>query len=127
MNAKTYSTVMRIVAAALGAFIAVSIFLELPLYVPLIGVMLALLAATISRRLVKEVIADERNRRIDEKAASISYRIYTLFTAAVVLITMMLRSGLPDWVGIASQTLAYSLCGLMLVHLVSTKYYSSRL
>ena len=67
MSAKIYETLMRVVALALGMLIAFSIITELPVYVPLIAVMLALVIATLTRRSVKEVMSDERNRRIDEK------------------------------------------------------------
>ena len=127
MKARTYQTMMRIIAVALAAFIALSVVRELPVYYPLIGVMVALIVASICRRFVKEIMVDERNRRIDEKATSISYRIYTIFTALFVLIVLVLRSSLPSWLGIAGETLAYSLCGLMLVHLISSKYYERKL
>ncbi len=127
MSAKTYSMLMKVIAVALAALIAISVVRELPLYIPVLGVMVALAIASIFRRLVKETISDERNRRIDEKATALSYRIYTIVTAAFILIVMMLRSSLPSWVGIAGETLAYSLCGLMLMHLASTKYYGRKL
>lgn len=127
MSARTYETLMGIIAAGLAALIAVSIARELPLFVPLVGLMLALVIATLTRRAVKVIIADERNRRIDEKATALSYRIYTTSTAIIVLVAMMLRSNLPDWVFIAGQALAYALCALMLLHLAVTKYYGNKL
>ena len=127
MSAKTYSIFMRVIVVALAAFIALSIVLELHLYFPLIGIMLALVIASILRRSVKEIMVDERNRRIYEKATAISYRIYTIVTAVFALTALMLRSSLPLWVSIAGETLAYSLCGLMLLHLASTKYYGRKL
>ena len=127
ISAKTYETLMRVIAFALAALIAFAIVRELPLYVPIVGLMLALVIATLTRRAVKEVLADERNRRIDEKAAALSYRIYTAVTAAGVLVVMTLRSSLPEWVWIGGQALAYSLCALMLLHLAVTRYYEKKL
>ena len=127
MSAKTYETLMRVIAFGLAALIAFSIAQELPLFVPLVGIMIALIIAAQSRRYVKEVLSDERNRRIDEKATALTYRIFTIATAAIVLIAIMLRSSLPDWVFIAGQTLAYALCALMLLHLAVTRYYEKRL
>jgi uncharacterized membrane protein len=72
-------------------------------------------------------MADERNQRINEKATALTYRIIAVVTAAVVLIATLLRSGLPEWVFIAGQALAYSLCALMLLHLAVTKYYEKKL
>ena len=127
MGAKTYGTLMRVIAVALAALIAVSVALELPLYVPVLGIMVALVVASALRRLVSEIMTDERDRRIDEKATSLSYRIYTVLAAAVALTALTLRSSLPSWAGIAGESLAYSLCGLMLVHLASRRYYGNRL
>ena len=127
MSAKTYGTWMRVIAAALAALIAVSIVLELPLYVPVLSFMVALVLAGAFRRLVREIMIDERNRRIENKATVTSYRIYTIVTAMVALTVLMLRSSLPSWVGIAGETLAYSLCGLMLAHLASRRYYGKKL
>ena len=127
MSAKTYETLMRVIAFGLAALIAFSIAQELPLFVPLVGIMIALIIAAQSRRYVKEVLSDERNRRIDEKATSSTYRIFTVATAAIVLIAMMLRSSLPDWVFVAGQSLAYALIVLMLLHLAVTRYYEKKL
>lgn len=127
MTASTYSTLMRIIAFTLAALIAVSIVLQLPMYVPLLLIMVALLLAGILRRRVKEVMLDERNRRIDERATAASYRVYTILTAAIALIAMVLRGSLPEWAFIAGQALAYSLCALMLIHLAFTNYYEKKL
>lgn len=127
MTAATYRTLMRIIAFALAALIAVSIVLELPLFVPVLVIMVALLIAGILRRRVKEVMADERNLRIYEKATAASYRVYTIVAAALALVAMILRSSLPEWAFIAGQTLAYSICALMLIHLAFTGYYETKL
>jgi uncharacterized membrane protein len=127
MSAKTYKTLMRVIAFTLAALIAFASSPEVPLFVPIVGLMVALVIARLARRMVKEVMSDERNSRIDEKATAQSYRVYTTVTAIGVLVTMMLRSSLPDWVWVAGQALAYSLCALMLLHLAVTKYYEKQL
>jgi uncharacterized membrane protein len=127
MSAKTYETLMRVIALGLGMLIAFSIIAELPLYVPLVVLMPALVAASLIRRGVKEVMSDERNQRINEQATALTYRIFTVATAMIVLVAIMLRSSLPDWVFIAGQALAYTLCALMLLHLTVTRYYEKKL
>ena len=127
MNASTYSTYMRVIAVALAALIATGIVLELPLYVPVLAIMVALVISGILRRQVKEIMADERDQRIQERAMSMSYRVYTVTGAAISLIAIMLRSSLPEWAGTAGQTLAYSICGLMLIHLAFSNYFSKKL
>lgn len=127
MNAATYRIVTRVIAFGLAALIAVSIVLEAPLYYPLAGVMAALVAERVCRSLVKETMTDERSHRIYEKATAVSYRIYALVTAAFALVALMLRSSLPSWAGIAGETLAYALCGFMLLHLAIYRYYGRKL
>ncbi len=127
MTARTYSIFMKVIAVALAALIAVGIILEWPLYIPVLGIMVALVVAGLLRRLVKEIMTDERSRRVDEKATALSYRIYIMVSAAVVLVALILRSSLPSWVGVAGETLAYSLCALMLVHFAAYTYYGRKL
>ena len=127
MSVKSYGLAMRIIAVAIAVLISVSVVSELPLYVPLIGIMVALVAAVLLRRSVKEVMTDERTRRVQEKATDAAYRIYTIIAAAFSLVVLMLRSSLPAWAGIAAETVAYSVCGLMLIHLACSKYYNSKL
>lgn len=127
MSADSFKKLMGIVAAGLGALIAFAIVAELPVWVPLAAVMLALVAANIFRRKVKEVLADERSRRIDEKATVLTYRVFTTVTAFSMLVVMMLRSSLPEWAFIAGQAVAFALCALMLLHLAVIKYYSEKL
>lgn len=118
---------MSIIALGLGALIAFAIVAELPVWVPLLAVTLALAAANIFRRGVKEVLADERSRRVDEKATVLTYRVFTTVTAVGVLLAMMLRSSLPEWTFIAGQAVAFALCALMLLHLAVIRYYSGKL
>ncbi len=92
MNAKIYGTLMRVIAVLLALLIAVGIVLEWPLYVPVIAIMIALVIANVTRRFVKEIMADERSRRIDERAASLTYRIFCIVIATFVLVALMLRS-----------------------------------
>ncbi len=127
MSAKTYGMVMRVLAVVLAALVAAAVVLKLPLYVPLVAVMVVLVGAVVMRRSVKEVMSDERNRRIDEKATSLSYRIFTILGAAFALVALTLRGSLPSWAGVAGETVAYSVCGLMLIHLASSRYFSSKL
>jgi len=127
MSARTYDLLMRLIAVVLAMFIAISIVREAPFYLALIGVMVALLLASNLRHRVKEIMVDERSHRINEKATSISYRIYTIATAAFVLIALSFKNSLPSWAFISSTTLAYSLCGLLLIHQACTKYLSKKL
>ncbi len=127
MKASTYATFMKVFAVILAAIIASAIVVELPLYVPVLAIIFALLIAAIMRRQVKEVMADERNQRIQERATSLAYRLYTILGAAASMVLLVLRSNLPEWAFIAGQTLAYSICALMLIHLAFTSYFEKKL
>ena len=127
MTAKTYNLLVRLLAVALALLIAAGIIIEAPIYVPAAGIMMALLLANIMRRSVKEVMVDERVRRIDEMAVSISFRIGSVVTAAFVLVALSLKNSLPAWMEGSATTLAYWLCGLLLVHQLFTRYYGKRL
>jgi uncharacterized membrane protein len=118
---------MRVIAVALAALVAVSIVLELPLFVPVIAIAVALVISSVCRRFVKEIMTDERDRSIQEKATSLSYRIFTIASAAFALTAMMLRSQLPEWGSISAQTLAYAVCALLLLHQAGTRYYGRKL
>lgn len=127
MSAKTYGVIIRVMAFALGAFIAAGIVLVFPVYLPLIVIMAAVVVSNILRRSVKEITADERTRLIDEKAAAFTYRLYSVITALSVLIVLLLRNSLPQWAADAGQAVAYFLCGLLLIHLAATKYFQRKL
>jgi uncharacterized membrane protein len=101
--------------------------LELPLYVPLIAFMIVLVIISISRRLVRETMTDERSRRIEEKATDVSYRIYAVTAAVFSLTVLSLKNSLPPWMSIVGETLAYSLCVLMLIHLAMINYFQRKL
>lgn len=126
MTGKNYGTMMRIVAVTLAILIAVGIARQWPLYVPIIAIMLAMVVASVARRFVGEIMADERNRSIDEKAGAATYRIYTTVAGVVVLVAMMLRSSLPSWVTTAGETMAYAVCGLMLMHWAVSSYFGRK-
>ena len=93
----------------------------------MVGVAIALVISYTCRRFVKEILTDERNKKIDERATVLSYRIYTIGVAVFALVVLLLRSSLPSWLSLAGETLAYALCGLMLLHSGATWYCRRRL
>ena len=126
MTAKTYGTLVRIIAVALAVLVAVGIVRQWSLLVPLAGVMVALIIANVARRFVKEVMNDERSRRVDEQAAALTYRTFTIVMGMLALAGMVLRGSLPPWATTAAETLAYAVCGLMVLHRVVSGYYGRK-
>ena len=88
--------------------------------------MVALVTASVFSRFIWEVLADERDCRFQEIAATVTHRVYTIVPTALALVVLMLRDRLPSPTGIAAETMAYSLCWWMLMHLVSSRYYSGK-
>ena len=127
MSAKTYTFISRVVVVALAAFIAFSIILGMPVFVPIIGVVVALLLIRLCRRFTKEIMVDERLQTAGEKAAAISYRVFSIIMAALGLGFLTMKQILPPEFSIIGQTLAYSVCALMLLYMAFYYYYEKKL
>jgi uncharacterized membrane protein len=127
MSAKTNRFCSLVIVVALAAFIAWSVIMEMPVFVPIAGIAVALLLVRICRRYTKEIMVDERLQKINEKAAAISYRIFSIVMAVLGVVFIAMRQTLPPEFGIAGATLAYSVCALMLIHLAFYYYYGKKL
>ncbi len=127
MNTKTFKLCQRIIVVTVAMLVAVSVAFEAPILFPLGVVIAGLLLMSLCRRLTKEIMVDERVRRIDEKAASAAYRVFSILMAMIALTLIMFRTSLPPAFEIIGTTLAYSVCALMLIHLAFYSYYGSRL
>jgi len=127
MSAKTCRFFTQATVIALAAFIAWSVIMEMPVFLPVAGVVVALLLIRLFRRFTKQIMVDERLHRINEKAAAISYRIFSIVMAVTGVALITLRHSLPDTFSIVGETLAYSVCVFMLIHLVFYYYYGRKL
>ena len=127
MSAKTNRLCTFVIVMALGAFVAWSVIKEVPVYVIIAGVAIALLLVRVCRRYTKEIMVDERLQKINEKAAAISYRIFSIVMALLSVVFIAMKQNLPPEFNIVSATLAYSVCALMLIHLGFYYYYGKKL
>jgi len=127
MSAKTNRFCSLVIVIALAAFIAWSVIMEMPIFVPIAGFAVALLLIRLCRRYTKEIMVDERLQKINEKAAAISYRIFSIVMAVLGVAFITVRHTLPSEFGIVGATLAYSVCALMLMHLAFYNYYGKKL
>jgi len=78
------------------------------------------------RRQVSEVIADERNYRVSEKASRFAIQVFALVTAiSGITVTAVSTSDSPPFrqVGL---TLAFCACGLLILYLISYAYHSRK-
>ena len=127
MSARTYRTCSLVIVLALAAFIAWAIIMEMPIFVPIAGFVVALLLMRLCRRFTREIMVDERLQKIHEKASAISYRISSILMAIVGIVFIAMRKTLPSEFEIVGSTLAYSVCVIMLIHLAFYSYYKNKL
>jgi uncharacterized membrane protein len=127
MNAKTFRVCRIAIVMALAILVGASVVAEWPLYVPFLGVLAALLLMRLCRNATKEVMVDERVRHVDAKASAIAFRVFSWLGALAALVLISLRSYVPAELFVAGETLAYSICALMLLHLGFYTYYNRKL
>ncbi len=127
MSARTNRLCSLVIVFALAVFIAWSVNMEMPIFVPIAGFVVALLLIRLCRRFTREIMVDERLQKINEKASAISYRISTILMAIIGLVFITMRNTLPSELEIVGATLAYSVCAVMLIHLAFYYYYNNKL
>ncbi len=127
MSARTNRLCSLVIVFALAVFIAWSVNMEMPIFVPIAGFVVALLLIRLCRRFTREIMVDERLQKINEKASAISYRISTIVMAIIGLVFITMRNTLPSELEIVGATLAYSVCAIMLIHLAFYYYYNHKL
>lgn len=127
MNAKTYQLIVRVVTIGLALFVAYSIISEASFLVTVGAVVAALLLVFVLRHFTKEVMVDERVRRIEEKAALAAYRMFTILAAALSLSIIFFRERFPVGMTSVGETLAYAICGILLLDLGARYYYKGKL
>ncbi|MDD4876147.1 MAG: DUF2178 domain-containing protein [Dehalococcoidales bacterium] len=127
MSARTNKICSLVIGLALAVFMAWSIIMEMPIFMPITGFVVALLLMRLCRRFTKEIMADERVQKINDKASAISYRISSILMAIIGLIFITMRNTFPSEFEIVGSTLAYSVCASMLIHLAFYYYYKNKL
>ena len=127
MNAKVYQLIVRVVTIGLAMFVAYSVVAGAPFLVTVGAIVAALLLVFVLRHFTKEVMVDERVRRIEEKAAFAAYRMFTILAAALSLSIIFFRESLPAGLTTVPETLAYAICVLLLLDLGARYYYKGKL
>jgi len=126
MSARTSKILTYILAFLLALFVGWSVIVKLEVYYPLAAVVAAMLGMRLIRRYTTEIMVDERLQNINAKAASVSYRVFSMLMAILSLIFISLSNYIPDVYSIIGQTLAYSACAFMLIHFVLYYYYARK-
>jgi uncharacterized membrane protein len=93
---------------------------------PIPVVIAALVILLLFRRRVKEVVVDERIYSIAEKASYLAFRIFGIAAAVIgaTLVTLGWDSASDLYkIGL---TLAYAVCGLMVIYYIAYIYYNRK-
>lgn len=125
MSKNSYNTCRKAVTAAIGMAVAIAVVLG-NVFVPLAAVLIGMGILYLCRRRVKEVIIDERNRRIGEKAARLAFAVYGPAVAVLSAVLLALsRSTYPDLAPVG-LTLAYSAAVLVVLYDVLYYYFEKK-
>ena len=122
-----YNPDTLVIGIALVALIAWSILAEMSAVIPILGFVVGLLLVRLCRHYTREIMEDERMRKINEKASSVSYRISTILMVGFAIVFIAMRQTLPYELEIAGVTLSYTACAIILLHLTFYYFYKSRL
>jgi len=96
-------------------------------WIPIPAGLFAVLAMLLTRRLVKEVVVDERNYVIANRASRLAFQAGAIIMAFVgVTLEALQRDGRPE-IEPYALTLILSVAGLFIVYIFSTLYYSGKL
>lgn len=125
MSRKVFVICSIIIVMAMGAVIGGAVSsgnILLPIIVPAAGILLMVML----RRSVKEVIEDERNYRISEKASRKAIQIFGISAAVLSSIFITLgRKGSAD-ISQAGFTLSYAVGFLLMLYLGFYTYYNKK-
>ncbi|MDD5126863.1 MAG: DUF2178 domain-containing protein [Dehalococcoidales bacterium] len=127
MSARVYQFWVIVIIFALAVLVGWSVAAEMPVILPLMGALAALVLIRLLRSKTREVMVDERIERINAKAAAISYRVFSIAAVTLGLILISFKNSLPPALSIVGETLAYAVCALMLIHLAFYYYYKGKL
>ena len=121
MTAKTFRLSTLVLIVVLGSLIIWTILADMPVYIPVIGIVSAMVIKYILRRRTTETLADERLRNIGNRAISVSYRVLTIGMALIGLVFIIFKDSLPYEFGIIGATLAFAVCSMLIVQV--SRYY----
>jgi uncharacterized membrane protein len=126
MTAKTFRLSTLAMIVLLGGLIIWTILADMPVYIPVIGIIVAMVIKYILRRRTTETLADERLRNIGSRAITVSYRALNVVMALVGLIFIIFKDSLPYEFGIIGATLAFAVCAMLIVQVSLYYIFAAR-
>lgn len=115
MTAKAFRLSTLTLIVLLGGLIIWTILADMPVYIPVIGIVVAVVIKYILRRRTTETLADERLRNIGSRAITASYRVLNVVMALIGLVFIIFKDSLPYEFGIIGATLAFAVCAMLIV------------
>ncbi|HEY96116.1 MAG TPA: DUF2178 domain-containing protein [Dehalococcoidia bacterium] len=126
MTAKAFRLSTLATIVVLGGLIIWTILADMPVYIPVIGIVVAIVIKYLLRRRTTETIADERLRNIGSRAITVSYRILSVLMASLGLIFIIFKNSLPYEFGIIGATLAFAVCAMLMVQVSLYYIFAAR-
>ena len=125
MSIKTY-TAIRILVVAIMATLTVWAVAQGNALIPIPVFIAAMVILLLFRKRVREVVVDERVYSIAEKAAYFAFRVFVIAAAVIGATFVALGQGAVPELEPVGFTLAYSVCGLMLIYYIAYIYYNRK-
>ena len=126
MTAKAFRLYTLAMIVLLGGLLIWTILADMPVYIPVIGIVVAMVIKYILRRRTTETLADERLRNFSSRAITVSYRVLTIGMALTGFIFITFKDSLPYEFGIIGATLAFAVCAMLIVQVSMYYIFAAR-
>jgi uncharacterized membrane protein len=123
MKYKTLRTWQAVIGGLLGVIVAVSVIYN-NWIVPVIAIAIALVAITLLKQKVKEIVADERTSAVAGKSARLTLQVTSIGMVILGIIISTVSDGKYSMIG---STLEYSACALLLINMAAYAWYNRKL
>ena len=126
MTAKAFRLSTLAMILVLGGLILWTILADMPVYISVTGIVVAMVVKYILRKRTTETLADERLKNIGSRAITVSHRVLTIVMALVGLIFIIFKDSLPYEFGIAGTTLAFTVCVMLIIQVSTYCLFAAR-
>ena len=126
MTKRMYKICTAVIANLLGIIVAWSVTAGNAV-VPIVAVAIAIGFTYLCRKATKEVTGDERTHHIYEKASAATMLFLVPAMGLTAIVLLALQENLSVELVFLGETLGYSVCMLLAVHLALYSYFSRKL
>jgi uncharacterized membrane protein len=126
MSFRVYRMIKFVIILVLVALTTVAVNYGIA-WIPIPSGLVAVIAMLLAKRQVKEVVVDERNYTIANRASRFTFQAGAIIMAFIgVTLEALRRNGCPELEPYA-LTLILSTAGLFIIYIFSTLYHSGKL